>query len=561
MRFSVPPPGMSASMSVPPVDPNIAALTHMVSQLLTHNTSHANPSVPGVSRSTVPPSGPSSSTSGSGQFKIKYPSFTLGKDGFLDFLLEMEELFGLQTLTDQQKVLIIRQQITNDDLTKYIRASIRLDARLGTDYLHFRTKMLLDIDSRNPRQLQDDYRNLKQKESESLLEFGVRIKTAFHLANPNYPADRLDNQLSLKLVDSLYFPEIADKLNDHCTHLFSDFDNLVRSGQNFEVNLKRRLGKKGTVFFENEVVSDLTKETLDPVPFPDPHDIPSGEGMFYRDGYRGFTLDEGIDKIAFVLNNLQPVDPKKYFPPRGGSYNRPPYRGNFRGFQNRPMPTPVRPPIGPRGTGGPYPSRGPYRGSDHYGSLRRGPSRGSYSRGASNRGFRGRGGPTRGPSHQGPSAPPGSPRGAPKRGGNPSRGTPPDPKLARPIATATRKIPPVNPAPDLKRGHLVDYSSTDIDHKVMRQNYSGYAVEPESYPDNEAFHWGYEGQGYPSEFDQSQEYGYSEEYFDYEADDGSFPWANEPTSWGTGRQRFEYAGDPNDADVEEDPPSEEGVST
>ena len=386
-------------------------------------------------------------------FKIKWPSHNPEQESFRDFLSILEELFLLTTFSDTEKILQIRSLVPLST-QKFIRACERVDDRLRTDFDYFAASMVAKLDGIDPRKHLEVFRTMRQKDTESVTEYAVRVRTQFHLAFPNFPADDIDQQLSNKLVESVSCPDVAEKLLDFFQEQFDNYDRIVRRAQTFETNSKAR-GKRKALFHAQLPTSpDLPEPDSSPSSCP----MPPSSAFFARNG---ITLDQGINDIIRTLQRIQPQYPRQYDqnrnPPAGRQVGRyQPGRSNNPPSYQRPQAAPAA--AAPKGRG--YTPKRNYN---------KGPQSNSPSKPSANQGAgRGRG---RGAVPVTPSTP------------GPQRATPTNPTVARPILHPTRRAQPAAETQKRLRPGFdhIDVSSSDArPNKAARQNFFHRVPKPDS---------------------------------------------------------------------------------
>ena len=385
------------------------------------------------------------------RFRIQWPNFN--KDTTLKkFLKQTDEMFELTNFSDKEKILQIRSLVPQK-LKDFMLTSSQLQPVLRTDYELFKEFFIQNYDGYNPSKDFVTYNCIKQLVSESVVEYSVRLKDAFFNAFPGYPDNIVDDTLSRKFIETLYYQnEIAYKLKDHNRDDYINFNKLVKAALIYETNFNEQKGH-GTNFYANSISSaDIYAEK-------EAHSL-----AYFRPQtqFRTLSMDEALDSIYQILGQTRPINPyhksRLSSNPPARSFRRP-VSSNFRGRFPVPRvvyPAPSRPPLTPTvgGARGRAPVRRPFRGRSF---SRSAPSRGAVVPGLnpSNRpplSSRGRFRPMRG-------------RGRSFRRPFRARSNPTPVSNARPINISNRVNPTSTPraaskAPKRARD-LVDYSTSE----------------------------------------------------------------------------------------------------
>ena len=470
-------------------DPNVrdtvdSVLSHMFSSLMSQN--------PPPNQNPRPNQKPQ-------DLKLPWPFFDPGKEdsSFKEFVNDLNECFDHCNFDDVQKI-IQAKSLVSLEFKGHISKFQEVDGRLKNDYDYFCQKFLDNFDRTSPHQKMLEYQNL-QHTNQNILKLSLQIRGKFVDAHPGYPEDKRDEALTQKFLLTCKIPEIVEKVKDHCSHFYDDFDRVINEAMKFEVTYNEKknlqLAKKPS-FFVDSVENQEGAEFFN--------------GSFNQPRVTQFSSwDEGLDVIINTLRQFPRLSP---FRGRGNSYSVPP----------RAYPSPIRPMTGPRPVGAPPRGRGQSRGTTRGSSApptNRGAPRGSANRGTP---IRGRGVPQNAP--RGNATPRGG-SGTQRGRGNPrgaQRGTSNNPLQARPIATAVRRV---NPAPSADKRQIVDYSSSEVDHKVARVHYQS----PEEYEYNYSDQVGDEAyetfEGDPQAFFPEEFYPQEEEYYTEETPED--PWSAE----------------------------------
>ena len=494
--------------------------------------------------------------------KIPWPRFKKG-DNLDLFLRDVEEHFRLTNYTDTEKILQVLSLV--DDVTsEYMTNCCRFDQDLKRDYLYFRDYFVKRLDGNSTRKFKEDLKKIKQngEKKERVPGFSVRLRTAFLLAHPNFPRAHLDYELSDRLIDGLYFPEVRRLVQNLHSNDMHDFDKICDAATLFENNHLEEMSRQdpASAFFSNNPTSAEKQPAVDsnyaaepyppqasdpftyvPVPCYEyaslPHHAlahdghPSASSFVFHPNRSApqdqnsrynlppndlLTPDECVDSISRALSRLRPINPYERnrsasaIPPwskdgsdnaRARAVSAPPSRGRPQATQRATIyPPPQQPPPSNPQVAPRGRGRGP---------MSRGVPRG-MPRGLPRGAGRGMG---RGEQNPQPRAPP--VRGTPHPRGNfPHRPVNLAPAVSRPPAPTSVAPSPesAQPLPE-RRVHfedgnrkrpraLVDYSSDSpaAPDKSVRQNYVDTSFY-DSYDHGEnALIDGYLGRDYTGEY-------------------------------------------------------------